>query len=363
MRERWYRAHNGVTEARPALAGSLVYFGTGEGRVLARDRSTGDVVWSGLVATGGSVDGANLLVGAGTVVAPVVTHLMGLDAATGRERWRYFPPLDTVGAGNQPQPGQVVMSYVDADGATVFIPAWGASVSAIDLQSGAVRWVWQPGPTAGDTAQSGVFRSGASGVRVSGDTVFVLAWHSLDRLGLTSEAWVIALARATGAELWRVTLPGGNGAWSSGAPAVAGDFVVAAANGGHAWGIDRRTQQVAWHFVPQTRWGTSAQVEVSGDTAYVDGGDGWLYALRATDGTVLWKTEVGNTTTTNLLVTPRRVYYPNGGTLYVFDRARGQRVTALRVRTTGEIFESPAAYADGRVFVTISSAAWSFDEP
>jgi hypothetical protein len=31
--------------------------------------------------------------------------------------------------------------------------------------------------------------------------------------------------------------------------------------------------------------------------------------------------------------------------------------------TKAPLFASPAAYAGGRVFVTVNGAAWSFDEP
>jgi outer membrane protein assembly factor BamB len=237
-------------------------------------------------------------------------------------------------------------------------------VSALDLRTGAVRWVWQPGPSAGDTAASGVFRSGSMGARVSGDTVFATAWHFLDRLGLRSEAWLVALDAPTGRELWRVVLPSyTGGVVVQGAPAVAGPLVLLATRGGHVWAVDRATQQVAWHFTPRTKYATLTQVEVYGGVAYADGGDDCLYALRAADGSVLWSADATNGATADLLVTERRVYYPTGGTIHVFDRATGRRVASARVRTDGDAIESPPASAYGRVFVTVSDGAWSFDEP
>jgi outer membrane protein assembly factor BamB len=370
LRARWHRSQAGTeVRARPAVLGDLVYFGTGDGYVVAREWATGARRWGAAVSRGTAVQGANLVARAGVVVAPLVRRVVALDAATGRERWRYDPPPDTVDAGPRPAPGQVVLSHVDADDATVYVPAWGASVSALDLRTGAARWVWQPGHSPGDPEPGGVYRSGSMGVRVSGDTVFATVWHALERLagGLVgaSESWLVALDRGTGRELWRAVLPGypPGGVIVAGAPAIHGNFVLVATDGGHVWAIDRATQQVAWHFTPRTEYVTLTQVEVYGGVAYADGGDRRLYGLRAADGTVLWSADATNGATRDLLVTERRVYYPTAGKLHVFDRATGRRLATARVRVDGDIFESPAAFADGRVFVTATDGAWSFDEP
>lgn len=362
-RERWSETQDGRAYARPAVLGDLVYFGTGDGYVVARDRRTGAERWRGRVAVGGGVDGGTLVAGAGVVVAPVVGHVMGLDAATGRERWRYAPPPDVPYGGPQALPGQVFSARLDADAEAVYVPAWGASVSALDLRTGVARWVWQPGRAAGDTA-AGRFRSGGEGVRVSGDTVFASVWHYLDANGLRSEPWLVALDRATGRELWRVVLPSHTGGViTTGAPAVWRDLVVLATRGGHVWAVSRTTQQVAWHYTPQTRWATLSGAEVHGDAVYADGGDEWLYALDAATGAVRWKANPGNGATRDLLVTERRVYYPTGGRLYVYDRHTGRQVATLGVRRAGDIFETAPMAADGQVFVLTTAAAWSFDEP
>jgi len=346
------------------VLGDLVYFGTGDGQVIARDVATGAPRWAAKV-TNDAVEGANLVARAGVVVAPLILSTVGLDAATGRERWRYLAPRDTA-LGSAGLPGQVVLTRIDADEETVYIPAWGASVSAVDLRTGAVRWVWQPGRAPTDTAATGRFRSGSMGVRVSGDAVFATVWHYLTELGGRSEAWLIALDRATGRERWRVILPAlGQGVLIAGAPAVAGDLVIATASAGETFAVDRTSGRFVWQFAAPGRTpSTPSQAEVYGDAVYLDGGDHSIYALRASDGGVLWQAAVETQATRALLVTERRIVFPEGRYLNVLDRQTGRQLARVtQPRTTDPLFASPAAFANGRVFVTMNNAAWSFDEP
>ena len=298
----------------------------------------------------------------GVVVVSQLVTTVGLNAIDGGVLWFYSAPKDTVGGGTLP--GQVLANRIDADSEMVFIPAWGASVNALDLKTGALRWVWQPGRTATDTASSGVFRSGASGVRVSGDTVYALVWHFLAPLGVPAEAWVVALDRLTGTELWRVTLPC---YWSAacveGAPAVYGHLVIVN-QGAHEYAIDARTQTVAWDF-PTTPIDTPvSESELFGDIVYHDGGDHNIYALHATDGSLVWKAPIGGSASRDLLVTDQRVIFPDGVTMHVLDRATGARVATAEIPGGLEsVVSSPGIARGNQVFITLYGAAWSFDEP
>src|SRR5689334_3920907 len=173
VRDRWYQPQQAFSFSRPASLGNVVFFGTGDGKVVARNRSDGSAAWTAIA--GAPVLGARLVARSGVVVASLIQSTVGVNAVDGGVLWTYAAPLDTIGSNTLP--GQVQGNRLDADDQSVFIPAWGASVSAVDLKTGTVRWVWQPGPAPTDTSTSGLFRSGASGVRVSGDTVYATAWH------------------------------------------------------------------------------------------------------------------------------------------------------------------------------------------
>jgi outer membrane protein assembly factor BamB len=367
VRERWYKTQPMYGKARPAILGDLAYFATGDGQVIAREVSTGAARWSARVGTR-AIEGFNIIARDGVVVVPVAFYTVGLDATTGRELWRYSAPNDTTGVapGAAINPGSVGASRLDADSRTVFISAWGASVSAVDLHSGSVQWIWQPGSLAGDTADSGVFRAGSMSALVSGDTVFAPVWHYVNRLGGTSEAWVVALDRSTGAEFWRVRLPyQGSGVLIEAPPVIQGNLLIVHTLSARTYAIDRATQKIAWEFIaPNPTNSTIAGAELFGNIVYVDGGDQHIYALKASSGEIVWSSAFPTQTTRDLLVTERRIIFTNGGSLYFLDRTTGSQVAVVtQPHTSDPLFASAAAFSGGFVFVTVGGGAWCFEEP
>jgi outer membrane protein assembly factor BamB len=365
VRQRWRSPQNGRSSARPAVFGDLVYFGTGEGRIVARDRTTGAERWSALVAkpTAG-VRGANIVARSGVVVASVDPQTVGIDACTGSVLWQYEAPPDTVGFGSEAGPGSVVYTRIDVDNENAYIAAWGASISSVNLRSGGVRWIWRPARATSDTSAAGPFRSGSTAVRVSGDTVFATVWHYLDRLGARSEAWLIAIDVRTGGELWRYVQPSyTGGVMVQGAPGFSRNLVIFGTNGGRVTALDRSTHRVVWTFAaPQSQYATISQVEVLDNIVYADGGDERLYALDAATGGVLWSTATLGATK-DLLITNKRAYHTNGGQIRILDRKTGRIVAIAALPSIEETIESPAAFGEGRVYVTRTAAAWCFDEP
>lgn len=363
LRELWMQTQVGYSYARPVVFGDVVYFGTGDGQVVARNASTGQLRWASVIGAG-AVEGNNLLLRSGVVVAPFVAYTAAADATTGRLLWKYSSPLDTVGRGTAATPGLLTYTRIDADDRTVYIPAWGASISAVDIATGEVRWVWRPERSSSDTAAS-IFRSGSAGARVSGDTVFATIWHFLDAKGLASEAWLLALDRQTGEELWRVVMPSySGGVIVQGAPAFYENLVIFSTRGGYAYAVDRTTRQIAWQFQPKTQWSTYAEAEVVGSTVYLDGGDGSVYALRAQNGTLVWKATIGAQVSTDFLITERHVVFPSRAYLFVLDRETGTQLARIaQPRTADPFFASPAAGGSGQFFITANGTALSFSEP
>jgi outer membrane protein assembly factor BamB len=368
LHERWYQPQSGWARARPAVSGIAVYFGDGNGELIARDVETGKRLWTTKIGPH-PIDGANILVRNRVVVAPVLNYTVGLDAISGRELWQYNSPDDTVGVppGYPAYSGSVVEAHIDADGQTVYIPAWGASVSAVELNTGKARWVWRPGRIEGDTATSGVFRSGSNSVLVSGDTLFATLWHYVNRPGGYSEAWLVAIDRLSGTELWRVRLPYvGSGVLIWATPVVYQNLVIVHTLSGRTYAIDRTTQKVAWEFTITAPYliSTIAGAALYGDIVYVDGGDQQIHALRARDGTVIWSAPFPGSSGDDMLVTDRRIIFPNGAELIILDRETGSTVAITsQPHTYDPLFSSAAVSSNGRVFINVAEAAWCFDEP
>jgi outer membrane protein assembly factor BamB len=341
--------------------GDAVFFADGVGDVTARDQRTGQVLWSRDSQTGGRIVGYNLLAQQGVVVAPGAFEVVAFDAASGADRWRYEPPLDTLNPFAQPpQPGFMGSTRLDADETTVYIPAWGASISAVDLQTGQLRWVWGDGNPGG-------FRSGSMGVRVHGDTVYAPVWHNVNQFGGLSEVWLVALERATGRELWRKVFPAyTSGVSTQGSPAVFENLVIFTSAGGYEYAVDRFTTELVWQFTPTPVQATLSQPELWGDVVYHDGGDQYIYALDARSGAVRWRALYEGLTYTDFLVTERRIYVANGQRiLVVLDRATGA-VLARRYDPTGNdltgLYSTPGIYADGRVFIGLQAGVGCYLE-
>lgn len=170
----WFQSQPGDARPQPAISGEMVYTATGSGQVIARDLATGKERWTTRVGNG-RLEGANLVSRSGVVVAPVVSHTVGLDAATGRELWRYEAPIDSVGGG-PPNPGTVANIRIAADDEAAYVSAWGPSISALELRTGRIRWTWTPEP---DTP----FRFGAEGVTLEDGVLFGVLWHAMDFYG------------------------------------------------------------------------------------------------------------------------------------------------------------------------------------
>ena len=367
VRTRWLVTQEPTpAEIRPALVGSLVLFGTRDGTVVARDAETGAPSWTARVAySGDAVSGAHMVVSRGIVVIPVANHVTGIDAVTGAERWRYTTPVDSLGLGGR-RPGYVVASHPAADSSTAYIPAWGASVSAVDLQSGAVRWVWR-----GDSGMTTPM--GSMGVALSGDTIIATAWHFTDSSGAGNsvDAWVLGLDKATGRQLWRVILsdPRWGGTIAHAPPLMHGNLAIVGLGSGDLYGIDRNTHTVIWRVI-SARYGNPMSVGVfaspalSGDTVYLDRGTGELGAFRASDGRLLWSAHHGDQIQRDLLVTDRYVYAPSFKYLHIFDRFAGKRVASLeQPKQRGGSIMGAAAGAKGHIYIGAYGQAWSFDEP
>ena len=202
-------------------------------------------------------------------------------------------------------------------------------------------------------------------VRVSGDDVsFATLWHAVNRSGGYSEAWLVAIDRLAGRELWRVRLPyEGSGVLIEAMPVIYQNLVIVHTLSARTYAIDRTTQKVVWEFTFLLHTFHDCWAELYGDVLYVDGGDEQIHALRARDGSVIWSAPFPTQATHDLLVTERRIIFTNGGQLIVLDRETGRTVAITsQPYTSIPLFLGRCVLERVRVHHS-REAAWCFDEP
>jgi outer membrane protein assembly factor BamB len=224
----WHVAGRGL--GAPALGGSTVYFPTADHAVIALDAGTGALRWrattgeSGQETTVGA--GENVVVAGDNVIMPDV-RIHAFDAATGATRWVYQP---TVGYG-------AGFFNLITDGTTVFAGSPSGYAFAVDAATGVQRWATQVATDAlSTTVMDPVVDQGV---------VFV----TMRRFTNPTSGGVVAIDAVTGAIRWRreFTAVGPN----SGSAAVFRcalwqNLVIAAADDGRVYGLDRTTGAIVW---------------------------------------------------------------------------------------------------------------------
>lgn len=253
----------------PASDGVRLYADV-DRRIQAFDLSSGALMWSYTRPRGGPsalvLRGGRLFSAGDTAVA--------LDAATGRELWRF------VGEST----GQFCES--DGDGDAFYFGTRNRHVYALRASDGALLWSRDLGP---DWPYRGTVR----GMTVSGDTVYAAVEHETGINAHIGSADIFALDRRTGAVLW--VFREGDGSdlrLFQSAVRVTGRTLIAVEGYRNAYvGIDRFTGREVWR-VPGVPFIAGAQEppEVVGGVAYGTSGDGRTTSLDPATGAVKWQT-------------------------------------------------------------------------
>jgi outer membrane protein assembly factor BamB len=117
----------------PAIAGGLVYFGSGDHNVYALDSQTGALRWK--FATGDVVHASPAVSNGVVYIGSWDRNMYALDASTGAERWRFQTGNDTT-IFNQIG---IASSAAVSDG-LVYFGCRDGHFYAIDAKTGALRW-------------------------------------------------------------------------------------------------------------------------------------------------------------------------------------------------------------------------------
>ncbi|HEY8053724.1 MAG TPA: PQQ-binding-like beta-propeller repeat protein [Steroidobacteraceae bacterium] len=202
----------------PAVAGGMVYFGSGDGNVYALDAGSGALRWKFHT---GNVVHASPAVANGTVfVGSWDSYFYALDATSGKQRWRFKTGEDPA-INNQVG---IQSSAVVADG-VVYFGCRDSNLYALDAASGTKRWSYS-------TRSSWVISSPS--VR-DGRVYFATS----------DTALVLAADAKTGAPVFSLSFH----KWPFfSSPALAGDLLYIGSHAGKLIAIDLQAGKQAWAF-------------------------------------------------------------------------------------------------------------------
>jgi alcohol dehydrogenase (cytochrome c) len=384
-----YGANRGV-----AYLDGRIFRGTGDGRVLALDAKTGKQVW--LVKAGDPAEGlffssapiawkGLVFIGAAGSDWGARGYVVGLDAGTGREKWRFYtvPMGNEAGADSWKKPetalhggGGMWSTYsLDAASGELFVPvgnpspdyspSWRPgdnlytdSVVVLDALSGKLKWYHQFKANDGvdyDMGAAPALYDGGSGAK---------------RLAAGSkDGNLYGLDRATHEVLFKtpVTTLENVGA----IPTPEGVKVCPGPLGGVEWNgpaVDPRSRaiyvgSVDFCFVLKSASGTPAyrKGDLYFGTAQEPLGDasaarGWIHAIDGDNGQVLWKYHAGAPVVAGVTPTAGGVVFSGdmNGNLLALDAKTGAEL--YRHDTGGAVAGGVVTYeVAGRQYVATTS--------
>ncbi|WHM40720.1 PQQ-binding-like beta-propeller repeat protein [Streptomyces sp. BPTC-684] len=279
---KWTFTKGGSNYATPLVSGGVVYVSGREASLYAVDAATGRQRWKfGTVED--AEEPSSLAMSGGLVYVCGGKRLYAVDMATGKQRWNFptsgdaYAPAATDG-----------LVYVSGD----------AYLYAVDAADGKQRWKFRTDATA--------FRASPA---VADGVVYV---------GEIDDGLLYALDAVTGEQRWKSHV--GIVSWAP--PVLADGVVYCTTSGGRLFAVDAANGKPKWEFSN----GGGGSVAVSGGLVYVCGGK-QLHALDVATGGQRWIFPVGSSLSSPA-VSDGVVYVATASDdkyLYAVDAASGEQ--------------------------------------
>jgi outer membrane protein assembly factor BamB len=339
----------------PAVSGERVFALNRNHDVFALSLRDGHELWRRSTGeTSPTTEGFKVTT-AGDVVIAGDWDLYAYDTATGEPRWSYRPAVGYA-------PGHFIG---DVAGTRLFTGSGSGHVYAIDTTTG--REVWRREvERMTDDALVSVFEPKTNGSLV---VACYTIYTSADRGGM------VALDSATGEERWRYRFPTSESdprpVYCAGGAVLSRDLAIAAAGDGRIWAVDLATGALRWSLpplegpfdgiitqAPQELRGLA----VAGDRLIVGSLTGYLTAYDLGTQRMVWQYAqgwLGSLAWGNYTEADGVVYVPFiSGFIHAVDAASGT-VLWKTVDYTQNLF-SPVVLAGDRVIAAGRSGVWAF---
>jgi len=312
---RW-QTNTAGTIGIPAVGNGAVYVAGDDGNVYAVNATTGQKLWTFQRTVGVSdnsgYDGYVALSGQTLYVNSDGAAVYALDAATGHQRCVFSLPL--AGAHDHLYTTPSVVN------GTVFVGS-GAGLYALDANSGALRWKFEP-------------NGGLGGVPVVKNNVVYV--------GGSGFYTVYAVDAQTGNQLWHSQAAGS----VISPPAVGDGMVYIGSTDQTVYALNAQTGSLAWKYATtgnaaQPPLPTGSAVTLDGDMVYAGGQGGGFYALNAQTGKVMWSKMLDSAVDSPPTVAFGAIFVASdSGTVYTFRESDG--APGWSYHANGMIYASPA---------------------
>jgi eukaryotic-like serine/threonine-protein kinase len=309
----------------PAVAGGVVYVGSGDGNVYAVRASDGSLVWK--FATKGPVNSSPAVVDGAVFVSSLDGDIYALGRDDGRLRWQF----KTGGERRFTAPGihglmprtemmadpfDVFLSSPTVENGVVYVGSGDHDVYALDARSGELRWKFQTGDV--------VHASPA----VAGGIVYVGSW----------DRYFYALDAHSGALRWKFETGDDRDIYNqigiAGSAAVADGSVYFGCRDSKFYALDARTGQLRWKHDEHGSWVISSPAVYDGSVYFATSDGRKFFGLDAATGRERFSVPFGVFSFSSPSIAAGTAYFGTfGGGLYAVDIRTGK--LAAQFQTDG----------------------------
>jgi outer membrane protein assembly factor BamB len=326
----WRFPTGGDVISSPAVAGGVVYIGSGDGKVYAIDELTGVQRWAFDAAS--PVHSSPAVAGETVYVVTRKGTLLALDVKSGKPRWNVTTGPDAPWPWGHESGDFYISSPVLANGLVLFGGGDGA-LYAVDAARGTIRW---KAPTGDRIRATPAVADGAVYIGNARGRLFRFD------LGTGRKEWTFDTAGAA--------LDSSKFGWDrttlQSSPAVAGGMVYVGSRDGSFYAVDAKSGTQRWKKDDGVPWVITSPAVADGHV-FIGSSDGhYVGSLDAATGKEEWKTNLDILVWSSPAVAGDVVIAGDGaGRVNAFDRTTGKQLWNFRAGTS-DIYSSPAVDGD-----------------
>lgn len=246
LAQKWSFPTGASVTASPVVANGILYYGSKDDTLYARNAGTGKSLWS--YATDSSITSTPAVDNNRVFVLSSSGAFYALNATTGKYLWK------------QPTDGGSDSSPVTANGVVYVGSYYDGNLDAFNEVTGKMLWLFHTnGPLDSPAVANGIVYVGSQ------------------------DGYVYALNAATGAQIWKHD----TGKIVESSPAVAAGHVYIGTEAGTLYSLSASTGAVTWARTPD-HWAMEDSPAVAGGYVFIATNGERLYSFSTATGTVKW---------------------------------------------------------------------------